>query len=83
MFALAAGLLLAGCGAIGGGCPTGRTDGWLSGWGSGGAGSFTLGMRRAWGCDPASGPVNAGPPPSADPVAKWPASPSSMTPPPR
>lgn len=77
--AIGAGLLLAGCSAIPGACPGGKTDGWLSGWGGGGGGAFTLGLRRAWGCGPTSGPANPGPSPSADPAAQWPLSPSSAT----
>jgi len=79
--AIGTGLLLAGCASVPGSCPGGRTDGWLSGWGTGGAGAFTLGLRRAWACDPASNATPLGPAPSADPTAQWPMSPSSATPP--
>ena len=39
--------LPAGC-ASGQGCANGRTGGWLSGWGSGGASAVTLGVHRTW-----------------------------------
>lgn len=64
-------LLVAGCAS--GQCPqTGRTGGWLSGWGSGGGSSaFTLGLHRTWReCpDRAATPVKRGPEPVAVPTA--------------
>ena len=76
-------LLLAGC-ASGQGCQTGRTGGWLSGWGSGGGASvFTLGLRRTWGeCpDQAGTSVKRGPEllpaPPADPMPDPPIAPSA------
>src|SRR5258708_2227540 len=44
----ALGFLLAGCAWAGRSCERGRTGGWFSGWGSGGSGAFTLGVRRTW-----------------------------------
>ena len=80
------GLLLAGC-AADQPCRTGRTGGWLSGWGSGGANAFTIGLHRTWrDCGdrttgPGRGPVDPGPVPSADPASDPPAPPSGSTPP--
>jgi hypothetical protein len=79
-------LLLAGC-ASGQGCQTGRTGGWLSSWGSGGASAFTLGLRRTWGeCpDRAGTPAKRGPEPlpapSADPMPDPPTAPAAANPP--
>lgn len=87
MVAVFVGLLIAGCAAADQPCRTGRTGGWLSGWGSGGASAFTLGLRRTWGnCDerttaPGRGPLDAGPVPSADPMSEQPTSPSGSNPP--
>jgi len=84
--ALLAGALVAGC-AADQPCRTGRTGGWLSGWGSGGASAFTVGLHRTWrDCGdrttgPARGPMDAGPAPSADPASEQPASPSASSPP--
>ena len=80
------GLLVAGC-AVDQPCRTGKTGGWLSGWGSGGANAFTLGLHRTWrDCadrttGPARAPVDTGPVPSADPASEQPMSPSGSTPP--
>jgi hypothetical protein len=80
------GLLVAGC-AADQACGTGRTGGWLSGWGTGGANAFTIGLHRTWrDCPdrttrPARGPADAGPVPSADPASEQPMSPSGSSPP--
>jgi hypothetical protein len=65
---LAAALAVGGCASAT--CAE-RPRGWLSGWGSGGGGAFTVGLGRAWGdCD--GRPRRAAPPPSADPASEPP-----------
>ena len=81
VIAVAAALLLAGCTSGEQSCPVGKTGGWFSGWGSGGSGAFTLGVRRPFGgCKdpspaPAQPPADLGPAPSVDPASTPPASP--------
>lgn len=58
VIAFGAALLFAGCTQGGQSCPAGKTGGWLSAWGSGGTGAFTLGVRRPFGAcqDPSPAP---------------------------
>jgi hypothetical protein len=57
-------------------CGTGRTGGWFSGWGTGGANAFTVGLHRTCGecADRTPGasprPQNPGPAPSAEPASE-------------
>lgn len=45
---LALSLTLAGCASSDHPCRTGRTGGWLSGWGGGGGSSVAVGLHRTW-----------------------------------
>src|SRR6266436_735617 len=69
-----ASLLFGGCASTA--CGTGRTGGWFSGWGTGGANAFTVGLHRTWGeCadrtpGPAQRPFGPAPPPSAEPASE-------------
>jgi len=60
--ALALGLLLGGCASTEHPCRTGRTGGWLSGWGGGGGTSVAIGLHRTWRDCPEPAPS-----PSSDP----------------
>jgi hypothetical protein len=69
-----ASLLFGGCASTT--CATGRTGGWFSGWGTGGANAFTVGLHRTWGecADRTPGasqrPANLAPAPSAEPASE-------------
>ena len=75
-----ASLLFGGCASTA--CGTGRTGGWFSGWGTGGANAFTVGLHRTWRecADSTPGasqrPPNSGPAPSAEPASELPTAPS-------
>jgi hypothetical protein len=75
------GLLLGGCASADQPCRTGRTGGWFSGWGSGGANVFTVGLHRTWGecADRTPGASqrrpDPGPAPSAEPASELQVSP--------
>lgn len=75
-----ASLLFGGCASTA--CGTGRTGGWFSGWGTGGANAFTVGLHRTWRecADSTPGasqrPPNSGPAPSAESASELPMAPS-------
>ncbi len=78
-----ASLLFGGCASTT--CATGRTGGWFSGWGTGGANAFTVGLHRTWGecADRTPGsaqrPLNLSPAPSAEPASELQVSPSGAS----